>query len=62
MATGPAAVGCVGNAGYGTLPHAFGQLTLDNAEWVGAMLLAENRRSVDGCYDEYHIEDLYTHG
>lgn len=38
------------------------QLTADNAEWVGAMLLAENRRSVDYRYDEHGIEDLYTHG
>ncbi len=38
------------------------QLTADNAEWAGAMLLAENRRSVDYRYDEHDIEDLYTHG
>lgn len=38
------------------------QLTLQTAERVGAMLLAENRRSVDFRYAEEELEEVYTHG
>ena len=37
------------------------QLTRDTAGTVGAMLLAQNRRSVDFRYDETDIEDVYLH-
>lgn len=37
------------------------ELTPATAEAVGAMLLAENRRSVDHRYDEDELEDVYTH-
>lgn len=38
------------------------QLTRETAGTVGAMLLAQNRRSVDFRYDETDIEDVYLHG
>lgn len=37
------------------------QLTRDTAGTVGAMLLAQNRRSVDFRYDETDIEEPYIH-
>ena len=37
------------------------QLTRETAGTVGAMLLAQNRRSVDYRYDESDIEQPYTH-
>ncbi|MFV0434265.1 MAG: hypothetical protein ACK5LO_09825 [Leucobacter sp.] len=40
----------------------FRELTHANAEAVGVMLMAENRRSVDYRYDEQEIEEFYTHG
>lgn len=36
------------------------ELTRDTAGHVGAMLAAENRRSVDHRYDESELEDFYT--
>lgn len=32
------------------------------AEYAGAMLLAENRKSVNHRYDEDELEEIYTHG
>ncbi|EYT56589.1 hypothetical protein H490_0101650 [Leucobacter sp. UCD-THU] len=37
-------------------------LTPETAERTGAMLLAENMRSVNYRYDEDEIETVYTHG
>ena len=51
---GPDAVETVGN-----VPRV---LTPATAGAVGAMLLAENRRSVDYRYNEAEIEEVYTHG
>jgi len=36
------------------------ELTDETADHVGAMLAAENRRSVDHRYDENELEDFYT--
>ena len=36
------------------------ELTSETADHVGAMLAAENRRSVDHRYDENELEDFYT--
>lgn len=36
------------------------ELTTDTADRVGAMLMAENRRSVDHRYDEAELEQFYT--
>ena len=36
------------------------ELTLETANQVGAMLAAENRRSVDHRYNETEMEDFYT--
>jgi hypothetical protein len=41
---------------------AWRELTPATATAVGAMLLAENRRSVDYRYSEDEIEEVYTHG
>jgi hypothetical protein len=38
------------------------QLTPANVDAVGAMLAAQNRRSVDFRYAEEELEDVYTHG
>lgn len=39
-----------------------GVLQPSTAEQVGAMLLAENQRSVNYRYNEHEIEEPYTHG
>lgn len=44
-----------------TIRHGYRTLDYLNADHVGAMLLAENRRSVNDRYDEDEIEDLYTY-
>ena len=43
-------------------PYTERTLNRATAEAVGAMLLAQNRRSVDYRYDADELEELYTHG
>jgi len=50
------------NAPYGPMTWKNSELTPATAGKVGAMLLAENQRSVNYRYNEQETEEPYTHG
>lgn len=46
---------------YWSNPTQGGELSRETAGYAGAMLIAENRRSVNHCYSEDEIEAPYVH-